>query len=113
RARFHFRSSLPTDGPAGRRRIQVNPRNKFFILLGVIFLIALGYYYFSTPSNKDLVLIGTVDSNQVIVSPRTQGRLPTLLVDEGCPVKVGNLSAVSYPVYDQAKAPAAAATINS
>jgi len=40
----------------------VNPRNRFFILLGVIFLIALGYYYFSTPSNKDLVLIGTVDS---------------------------------------------------
>jgi len=27
------------------------------ILLGVICLIALGYYYFSTPSSKDLVLI--------------------------------------------------------
>jgi len=91
----------------------VNPRNRFFILLGVIFLIALGYYYFSTPSNKDLVLIGTVDSNQVIVSPQTQGRLQKLLVDEGTPVKVGDLIAVIDPAELQAQAAAAAATINS
>jgi HlyD family secretion protein len=75
----------------------VNPRNRFFILLGIIFLIALGYYFFSTPSNKDLVLIGTVDSNQVIVSPQTQGRLQKLLVDEGTPVKAGQLIAVIDP----------------
>jgi len=91
----------------------VNPRNRFFILLGVIFLIALGYYYFSTPSNKDLVLIGTVDSNQVIVSPQTQGRLQKLLVDEGTPVKIGDLIAVIDPAELQAQAAAAAATINS
>jgi HlyD family secretion protein len=91
----------------------VNPRNRFFILLGVIFLIALGYYYFSTPSNKDLVLIGTVDSNQVIVSPQTPGRLQKLLVDEGTPVKVGDLIAVIDPAELQAQAAAAAATINS
>ncbi len=75
----------------------MNPRNRFFILLGIIFLIALGYYFFSTPSNKDLVLIGTVDSNQVIVSPQTQGRLQKLLVDEGTPVKAGQLIAVIDP----------------
>jgi HlyD family secretion protein len=91
----------------------MNPRNRFFILLGVIFLIALGYYYFSTPSNKDLVLIGTVDSNQVIVSPQTQGRLQKLLVDEGTPVKAGDLIAVIDPAELQAQAAAAAATINS
>lgn len=91
----------------------MNPRNRFFILLGIIFLIALGYYYFSTPSNKDLVLIGTVDSNQVIVSPQTQGRLQKLLVDEGTPVKVGDLIAVIDPAELQAQAAAAAATINS
>jgi HlyD family secretion protein len=91
----------------------VNPRNRFFILLGIIFLIALGYYYFSTPSNKDLVLIGTVDSNQVIVSPQTQGRLQKLLVDEGTPVKAGDLIAVIDPAELQAQAAAAAATINS
>src|SRR4029077_9070518 len=113
RARFHFRSSLPTDGPAGRRRIQVNPRNKFFILLGIIFLIALGYYFFSTPSNKDLVLIGSVDSNQVIVSPQIQGRLQKLLVDEGTPVKTGDLLAVIDPAELQAQEAAADATIRS
>jgi HlyD family secretion protein len=91
----------------------VNPRNRFFILLGVIFLIALGYYFFSTPSNKDLVLIGTVDSNQVIVSPQTQGRLQKLLVDEGTPVKAGDLIAVIDPAELQTQAAAAAATITS
>jgi HlyD family secretion protein len=91
----------------------VNPRNRFFILLGIIFVIALGYYFFSTPSNKDLVLIGTVDSNQVIVSPQTQGRLQKLLVDEGTPVKAGDLIAVIDPAELQAQAAAAAATITS
>jgi HlyD family secretion protein len=91
----------------------VNPRNRFFILLGIIFLIALGYYFFSTPSNKDLVLIGTVDSNQVIVSPQIQGRLQKLLVDEGTPVKTGDLIAVIDPAELQAQEAAAAATIRS
>jgi len=91
----------------------VNPRNKFLILLGIIFVIALGYYFFSTPNNKDLVLIGTVDSNQVIVSPQTQGRLQKLLVDEGTPVKAGQLIAVIDPAELQAQAAAASATISS
>jgi multidrug resistance efflux pump len=62
-------------------------RNKFLIILGVIFSAALTYYFISTPSNKDLILIGTVDSNQIIVSPQVNGRLARLLVDEGTPVK--------------------------
>ena len=57
-------------------------RNKFLIILGVIFSISLTYYLLSTPRNKDLILIGTVDSNQVIVSPQIEGRLAKLLVDE-------------------------------
>jgi HlyD family secretion protein len=91
----------------------VNPRNRFFILLGIIFLIALGYYFFSTPSNKDLVLIGTVDSNQVIVSPQIQGRLQKLLVDEGTPVKTGDLIAVIDPAELKTQEAAAAANITS
>ena len=91
----------------------MNPRNRFFILLGIIFLIALGYYFFSTPSNKDLVLIGTVDSNQVIVSPQIQGRVQKLLVDEGTPVKTGDLIAVIDPAELQAQEAAADATIRS
>jgi len=91
----------------------VNPRNRFFILLGIIFLIALTYYFASTPSNKDLVLIGTVDSNQVIVSPQIQGRLQKLLVDEGTPVKTGDLIAVIDPAELKTQEAAAAATITS
>ena len=91
----------------------MNPRNQFLMVLGIIFLIALGYYFFSTPRNRDLVLIGTVDSNQVIVSPQIQGRLQRLLVDEGSQVKVGDLIAVIDPAELQAQEAAAAATIAS
>lgn len=91
----------------------MNPRNRIFIVLGIIFLISLGYYFASTPSNKDLVLIGTVDSNQVIVSPQIQGRLQQLLVDEGTPVKAGDLIAVIDPAELKAQEAAAAATIAS
>ena len=66
-------------------------RNKFLIILGVIFAISLSYYLFSTPRSQDLVLIGTVDSNQVVVSPQIQGRIVKLLVDEGTQVKQGDL----------------------
>src|SRR5262249_21443386 len=111
RPRLHFRSSLPALRSDGR--IQVNPRNRFFVLLGIIILIALGYYFFSPPSHKDLALIRTVDSNQAIVSPQTAGRLHKLLVDEGTPVKAGDLIAIIDPAELQAQAAAAAATINS
>ena len=36
----------------------MSARNRFFILLGIIFVIAAGYYYFSTDHSDDLVLIG-------------------------------------------------------
>jgi HlyD family secretion protein len=88
-------------------------RNKFLIVVGVIFAISLSYYFLSTPRNRDLVLIGTVDSNQVIVSPQVQGRLQKLLVDEGTQVKQGDLIAVLDPSELEAEERAAAATIDS
>jgi HlyD family secretion protein len=91
----------------------VSARNKFLILLSIIFAIALGYYFFSTPSSRDLVLIGTVDSNQVVVSPQIQGRIAKLLVDEGTPVKQGDLIAILDPSELEAQERAAAATIGS
>jgi HlyD family secretion protein len=91
----------------------VNARNKFFIILGVILAIALGYYLFSTPRGSDLDLIGVVDANQVIVSPQVQGRISKLLVDEGTVVKQGDLIAVLDPAELEAQARAAAATIDS
>jgi HlyD family secretion protein len=91
----------------------MSARNRFFILLGIIFLIAVGYYYFSTDHTRDLVLIGTVDSNQVIVSAQVEGRIEKLLVDEGTPVKAGDLIAVLDPSELQAQEAAASANIAS
>jgi len=91
----------------------VSVRNKFLIVVGVIFGVSLTYYFASTPRNKDLILIGTVDSNQVIVSPQIEGRLMKLLVDEGTQVKQGDLIAVLDPSELEAEERAAAATIDS
>src|SRR5207247_8510436 len=78
-ARLHFRRLVPA---TRREEKKMNSRNRIFILLAVICAASLAYYFLSTPSSKDLVLIGTVDSNQVIVSPQMQGRLAKLLVDD-------------------------------
>ena len=91
----------------------MNARNRIFILLGIIAAFALAYYLFSTPRSKDLDLIGTVDSNQVMVSPQISGRLAKLLVDEGTPVKRGELIAILDPSELEAAERAAAATMTS
>jgi HlyD family secretion protein len=88
-------------------------RNRFLMIVVIIFAISLGYYFISTPSHRDLVLIGTVDSNQIIVSPQIQGRIEKLLVEEGTQVKQGDLIAVLDPSELEAEERAAAATIDS
>jgi len=42
---------------------------------------------------RDLILIGVVDANDVVVTPRVQARLDSLLVDEGSVVQAGQLLA--------------------
>jgi len=91
----------------------MNARNKVFILLGVLFVIALVFYLATTPRGSDLDLIGTVDTNQVVVSPQVGGRIAKLLVDEGTKVKQGDLIASLDPSELEAQARAAAATIDS
>jgi HlyD family secretion protein len=91
----------------------VNARNKFLVILGVILIASAIYYLASTPRSSDLVLIGTVDSNQIIVSPQMQGRIAKLLVDEGTQVKQGDLIAIIDPSELEAEARAAAAMIDS
>jgi HlyD family secretion protein len=91
----------------------MSARNRFFILLGIIFVIASIYYYFSADHSSDIILIGTVDANQVIVSAQVEGRIQKLLVDEGTPVKAGDLIAVLDPSELQAQEAAATATITS
>jgi len=68
-------------------------KSKFPIFLGVLVLAAVAYYFFSTDRSTDLVLIGTVDANQVIVSSKITGRIEKLTVEEGTPVKAGDLIA--------------------
>ena len=91
----------------------MSARNKFLIVLAVIVGLSAIYYLASTPRSSDLVLIGTVDSNQIIVSPQMQGRIAKLLVDEGTQVKQGDLIAVLDPSELEAQARAAAAMIDS
>jgi HlyD family secretion protein len=91
----------------------MSARNRFFIVLGIIFLIASTYYFFSTDHSRDLVLIGTVDANQVMVSAQVEGRIQKLLVDEGTPVKAGDPIAVLDASELQAQEAAATATISS
>ena len=91
----------------------MNARNRFLIILGIIVIAATVYYLVSTPRSSDLVLIGTVDSNQIIISPQIPGRISKLLVDEGTQVKQGDLIAILDPSELEAEARAAAAMIDS
>jgi len=72
----------------------MNAKYRVFVLLGIVFLLSLTFYLYSTRGTTDVVLIGTVDANQVIVSSKVAGRIEHLLVDEGQSVKAGELIAV-------------------
>jgi multidrug resistance efflux pump len=91
----------------------VSQRNRFLILLAVIFVGAGVYYHFSTNRTKDLELIGTVDANQVMVGARISGRIEKLMVEEGTQVKAGDVIALLDSAELQAEERAAAATISS
>ena len=71
----------------------MNARNRILVILGVLFVMALCWYFVTTKRSSDLQLIGTVDANEVVVSSRIPGRLATLTVDEGDDVKAGQLIA--------------------
>jgi multidrug resistance efflux pump len=83
------------------------------ILLIVILIIGVAYYFATTGGNRGLLLIGTVDANQVIVSSRIQGRIEKLLVDEGTDVKAGDPIAVLDSQELTAEKQAAEATLAS
>ncbi len=71
------------------------------------------YYFWSSDRSGDLVIIGIVDANQVIVSPRISGRIEKLTVDEGSEVKQGDLIAVLDSAELQAQQKADQATLSS
>ncbi|MGC2639695.1 MAG: efflux RND transporter periplasmic adaptor subunit [Acidobacteriaceae bacterium] len=67
----------------------MKPHHRIFIIMGVLLVFALGFWYFSTNHSSDLVMVGTVDANEVIVSSRIQGRIASLAVQEGDRVTAG------------------------
>ena len=66
---------------------------RIFLVLGATFLLALGIYYFTTSHTQALMLVGTVDAHEVIVSSRIQGQIASLDVVEGDRVRAGQLIA--------------------
>jgi HlyD family secretion protein len=72
----------------------LSQRNRFFAFLGLLLVIAVVYFFFSTDRTSDLVLVGTVDANQIVVGPKIMGRVERLAVDEGDEVKAGQTIAV-------------------
>ena len=87
--------------------------SKFFIFLGVLTAIAAIYYFLSTDHSSDQVLVGVVDANNVVVSAKILGRIERLAVDEGTPVKQGDLIAVIDSGELKAQKDAAETTIAS
>lgn len=72
----------------------MNPRNRVFLILGLLLVGSLAWYWFTARPSGDLHLIGTVDANEVLVSAKIPGRIQSLLVDEGQQVQAGQLIAV-------------------
>lgn len=87
--------------------------SRFFIFLLVLLAIATGYYFYSTDRSSDIVLIGIVDANQVLVSSKIMGRVEKLYVDEGSKVKAGDLIAEIDSAELEAEKNAAEATISA
>jgi len=88
-------------------------RKRFGILLALILVAATVYYFLSTKHDDGLVLIGTVDANQVIVSAKIPGRIERLAVDEGSQVKQGDPIAQLDTAELEAQKRAAQATLAS
>jgi len=86
---------------------------RFLVVLGLVFAIALGVYFATTPRGNEIQLIGTVDGNQVVVSPQITGRMTHLFVDEGSQVKKGELIAELDPTELQAELASQTANINT
>ena len=88
-------------------------RNIFLACLGLVVVLAGIFYWFTVPHYKDLILVGTVDASQVIVSSKITGRIEKLMVDEGQTVRAGDLIATIDSEQYQAQRKAAEAQLSS
>ena len=67
---------------------------KRVILLLALVAVGVAIWWVERPRPQTLVLTGTVDGNEVVVSSKITGRIVRLAVDDGQPVKEGDLIAV-------------------
>ncbi|HLY42688.1 MAG TPA: efflux RND transporter periplasmic adaptor subunit [Terracidiphilus sp.] len=91
----------------------MNARNRVFLILGLLTLGSLTWYLLTARAPSDLMLIGTVDANEVLVSAKIPGRIQTLNVQEGQQVNQGDLVAVIESRDLEAAQQAAEATVTS
>ena len=91
----------------------MNARNRVFMILGLLTVGSLIWYLLTARAPSELMLIGTVDANEVLVSAKIPGRIQTLAVDEGQAVKAGQLVAVIESADLEAARQAAAANVAS
>ena len=75
----------------------MKPALRIPAILAAMSLLVLGYYFVSTDHSSELVLVGTVDANQVIVSSQVLGRISQLSVEEGQDVQAGQVIALLDP----------------
>jgi HlyD family secretion protein len=68
-------------------------RSAIVLFLTALFAAATLYFFFFTEHHEGLIIEGIVDANQVVVSPKVQGILERLNVDEGSAVRAGQLIA--------------------
>lgn len=88
-------------------------RRRVFLLIGILLAASIAFYFYTVRPSGDLLLIGTVDANEVIVSSRIPGMIQTLTVEEGQKVTAGQVVATIQSNNLDAAQAAAAATAAS
>lgn len=72
------------------------------IVLLLLVLIGVGVYFAMNRHSNEIVLTGTVTTDDVIVSPEIQGRIEKLTVNQGDTVTNGQLLAIIQPQEQEA-----------
>jgi HlyD family secretion protein len=88
-------------------------RSAIVIFLAALFSAATLYYFIFTAHSDGLILEGIVDANQVVVSPKVQGILERLNVDEGSSVRAGKVIATLDTAELDAEMQAAQASVDN
>src|ERR1700739_3100031 len=91
----------------------MNARNRVFMILGLLTVGSLIWYLLTARPPSELMLIGTVDANEVLVSAKIPGRIEDLAVEEGQQGQQGQLVAVVESKDLEAARQTAEATVSS